>query len=302
MHLILGSPTDPFCLELLQALAVEGHSAQVVSKLFEGPSIARWRFDSDSSSSAVVLPDARELSGAEIESVFIAHNSGLDVSNWNEQDGPYAYHEAQAALLGWLWSLPCPVVNRLPAQWWYYNSMPLAAWQPLLGRAGFTAGSLAISNVASALRRFAGPTGAAVYSPLASSQCYMVASESEWQGIEQLTTLAPVCLSRPHRQPVHVCAVGSQLFWNMAPPAEACALECSVARLRDLLKLDWLSVALARFGYTWHVVGVETLPQLCAFDAAARAEIIHALVRRLTSQQTTGCSRRLGDSSMRRNS
>jgi hypothetical protein len=286
MHLILGSPTDSLCSELLRALAAEGHYAQIISKLFEVPSVAQWRFDSDSSSSALVLPDARELSGAQIESVFFAHYSGLDASDWNEQDWPYAYGEAQAALLGWLWSLPCPVVNRLTAQLWYCNPMPLAAWQPLLGRAGFAAGSLAISNVASALRRFAEPTGAAVYSPLASSQCYMVASESEWQGIEQLTALAPVCLSRPHRQPVHVCAVGSQFFWNMAPPVEACALECSVARLRDLLKLDWLSLALARFGDTWHVVGVETQPQLCAFDAAARAEIIHALVCRLTSQVT----------------
>ena len=239
-----------------------------------------------------MLPDGRALPGAHIESVFFAHCRGFDVADWNEQDLPYAYAEAQAALLGWLWSLRCPVINRLPARLWYGNPMPLAAWQPLLRQAGFTAGPMTISNVAPALRRFADPGSGAVYTPLASSQCYLVASDSEcylvasdseWQGIEKLTTLVPVCLSKPHPQPVHVCAVGSRSFWNTVPPADAGALERSVARLRNLLKLDWLSVALARFDDSWHVAGVEVLPQLCAFDATMRAEIVGVLVDRLTS-------------------
>ena len=37
------------------------------------------------------------------------------LDEWSPKDAQYMVAEMQATLLGWLWNLPCMVINRLPA-------------------------------------------------------------------------------------------------------------------------------------------------------------------------------------------
>jgi hypothetical protein len=50
-------------------------------------------------------------------------------------DAKYLYAEKEAALLGWIWSLRCPVVNRYTPELWFGPGDSLAYWCGRLERA-----------------------------------------------------------------------------------------------------------------------------------------------------------------------
>ena len=76
-------------------------------------------------------------------------------------------------MLGWLWSLPCIVVNRYRASLWYRPHCSVHAWRPVLRRVGLLPPSLVISSVEAGTQAFATELSAAgvpgaVYTPLTS--------------------------------------------------------------------------------------------------------------------------------------
>jgi len=87
-----------------------------------------------------------------------------------------------AALLAWLWSLPCPVINRYPSALWYRPQMPLLAWQRLLRSCGIPTMETLVTNVESEARDFRrhlarnGVAGA-VYGPLTSNARYLLGGD-----------------------------------------------------------------------------------------------------------------------------
>ncbi len=41
----------------------------------------------------------------------------------------YVYAEKEAALLGWVWGLSCPVINRYPPELWFEPIESLEFWR-----------------------------------------------------------------------------------------------------------------------------------------------------------------------------
>ena len=48
----------------------------------------------------------------------------------------YVYAEKEAALLGWVWGLSCPVINRYPPELWFERIESLEFWRGRLERFG----------------------------------------------------------------------------------------------------------------------------------------------------------------------
>lgn len=288
MYLLLGSPHDPCCAGVHAALAARGLPARLVENPLSHPARWSWWLDSERSSSRIAWDDESPLTDQEIEGVLVRDTGWIDAAGWQPDDLLYMQAEAQAALLGWLWSLPCPVLNRYPPATWYRPQLPLLSWWPLLWRSGLPALGALVSNVADETRAFGerlaeeGVPGA-VYRPLTSDAHYLVANDADWAGLTALQSRAPVCLTRPHAEPHSACVVGERVVWDGDPPAEAGSLEPAIRRLAVLAQLAFLEVRLAEADGGLRAVAVESRPRLEGFGAAARDAIVAGLVEMLVA-------------------
>src|SRR5262245_49331538 len=134
MYLLIGSELDPCCQMVGAALVERGCQYQTINSPFTGSISLGWDFDNDRSISHLTLNDGSLITDAEIDGVLVRHTVWMDPAGWQSDDLTYMYTETQAAVLGWLWSLTCPVVGRLESSVWYRPQAPLASWQPLLNK------------------------------------------------------------------------------------------------------------------------------------------------------------------------
>ena len=134
MYLLLGSQHDPCCAQVYAALQSRGYRARIVENLLAQPTRLSWRLDSDQSASALCCDDGEPLLDDEINGVLVRDVGWVHPQGWQSNDLAYVQAEVQAALLGWLWSLRCPVVNRYQAFLWYRPQMSLLSWRRLLWR------------------------------------------------------------------------------------------------------------------------------------------------------------------------
>jgi hypothetical protein len=114
----------------------------------------------------------------QIAGVFVRNSACIDPDDWEPADLAYMQAETQAALLGWLWSLPCPVVNRYPSAIWYRPRAPLLSWFPLFHRCGLAITETLVTNVEQEARAFgrrlvAEEMGGAIYGPLTGEAQYV---------------------------------------------------------------------------------------------------------------------------------
>jgi len=287
MHLLLGSAGDPFCSSVFAALNAGGWPARIVANPSTDRARFSWRLDTDRSVSELAWDGEEAIGADEIRGVLVCGAGWMDPAGWEPSDLAYIEAETQAAIVAWLWSLNCPVVNRYPAQLWYRLQFPLLWWRPLLLRCGLSTPEALVSNVEDEVRAFgerlvdAGAPGA-VYRTLSTGAQYLVSNDRDWSGLAAMQLRAPVCLTYPHGQPKSACIVGGTVLWDGEPPAEAASLEPALRRFAEASGLTCIEIVMADVAGRLCVVAVEHHPHFEHFDAAAQQAIVANIVGSLT--------------------
>ena len=288
MYLLLGDLGDPWCLRVRDALEARGCPTRVVRSPLEEPWRFQWRLNNEESASWLSLDDEPALSNDSIHGVLVRTAGWIDPTAWEPEDLSYMQAEVQAAFLAWLWSLDCPVVNRVPSAIWYRPQVPLLAWQRLFRHSGLPMVETLVTNVESealGFRKQLADEGlpGAVFGPLSGQARYLVTREEEWGGLASLQRVTPVCLAVPHGEPQLVCVVGDQVVWEGEPPLEAVLLEPALRRFADAAGLSVVELALAPTATGMCVVAVETSPRFEHFGDTAREQIVEEIVCLLTA-------------------
>ena len=291
MYLLIGSPDDPCCASVHAALAARGCRVRTLDSPSRHPARWSWRLDGGGSTSELFGAGEDATPDGAVQGVLVRGAAWFDPDGWQPADLAYMQAEAHASLLGWLWSLHCPVVNRYPADLWYRPQVPLLSWRSRLDSCGLPALAALVSNVEEEARRFGrrvASCGGAVYRPLTSDARYLIATEADWGGLAAMQRRAPICLTPAHARPRSACVVGGQVVWDDAAPHDAGALEPALCRFAAAAGLTFVEVAVAESGGCDRVVAVEHHPRFDRFGNAAQQAIVAALVDLLTAQADAG--------------
>jgi hypothetical protein len=279
VHLIFGQPDDSCCAGVLAKLLERGILGRLTSNPLAPPARLVWRLDDADLESRLALDGpSRETTS----SVLVRDVGWLDPAGWDPADHAYMQAETLAALLAWLASVPCPVINRPSAALWYRPRMPLLAWRPLLRRAGLPTPETLVTNDSTDalhfLRRLeADGAGGAVCTSLTGDAAWLVTG-SDTSGVAALQELTPVCLTEPHGPVQSACVVGDRIIWDGPAPPEAAALAGNFLRFAETAGLAFVEVAVAPVRRGPAVVSVDPLVRLDHFRAPTRERILDLLV------------------------
>jgi hypothetical protein len=175
------------------------------------------------------------------------HGGPVDATGWDPRDLEYARTETQAALIAWLWSLSCPVVNRPSADLWFRPNLSYAEWHAAFQRCGLPVSPLCYTNRIDAAREFAQRWhGRAIYLPFTSPSRYPISSARDWDELARLAARFPVCVTAPAERSVHATVVGESVVWGGCDGAlDVGVLEPGLLRLADSLDLDFVQIEIA---------------------------------------------------------
>lgn len=122
------------CVDLLKGLTEAGHPARAIQDLYRNPARISWRLDTARSSTNCRLETAPANSDVEISAVFVRKSPFVQKEGWALDEATYVHAEKEAALLGWIWGLPCPVINRYPSELWFEPVESLEFWRGRIER------------------------------------------------------------------------------------------------------------------------------------------------------------------------
>jgi hypothetical protein len=283
VYLLIANSFDSFCESVSGALQARGMAVRVLANPFAAPPHFSWRLNDKENISRLRWNGEEPLDDADIDGVLVRNGVFIDHEGWQPDDLAYMQSETQAAMLGWLWSLPCPVINRYPASVWYRPVTPLLSWHSLLSRCGLKTPETVVSNVPSEARLFGSRLkDKLVYAPLTNSARYLIGAEEDWKGLEAMQSCAPVCLAQPHGAAQLVCIVGDRVIWDGAAPSNARAFEPALRRFAEEAGLSFLQLAMAETADDdLRVVQVEPYPRIEQFGEAARRKIVSDLTQLL---------------------
>ena len=131
MVLLINYTADPLCVDLFKGLTERGHPARAIPNPYRNPARISWRLDTDRSSTSCRLGVGAANSDLEISAVFVRKSPFVQREGWELDDAIYVHAEKEAALLAWIWGLPCPVINRYPPEVWFE---PVESLEFLRGR------------------------------------------------------------------------------------------------------------------------------------------------------------------------
>jgi hypothetical protein len=289
VYLLIANNFDSVCESVSAALQGRGLQTRIVANPFAAPPHFTWRLNDNENTSRLRWNDEPPLEDDEIEGVLVRGGIGVETEGWQPDDLAYMQAETQAAMLGWLWSLRCPVINRYPASVWYRPVTPLLTWQSLLWRCGLKTPEMLVSNVPGEARAFGTQLqDEVVYAPLTSNARYLISTDEDWRGLEAMQSCAPVCVAQPHGATYLVCVVGERVIWNGAAPKNAMAFEPGLRRFAAEAGLSFLQLAMAGTPDDLRVVQVEPFPRVEQFSEAARQEIVSNLTHLLIAGGATG--------------
>ena len=276
-------------MSIRTALEVRNYPTRLIANPLEQPSRLAWLLDNEQSTSQLILDEQPPLLSDDITGVFVRSAAWIDPTGWQPDDLAYMQAETQAALLAWLWSLACPVVNRYPSAIWYRPKTPLLSWQRLLRRCGLPTLETLVTNVedeAAAFRKRLALEGipGAVYGPLNNDLRYLVTNDDEWNGLAAMQQHTPVCLTYPHGAAQFVCIAGEQTVWEGEPQPELTELEPALQCFASAAGLNFVEFALAPTSQGASVIAVEPFPYFEHFGEAARQKIVEGIVQFLTTQ------------------
>lgn len=278
MHLILGAPDDPCCTGVLARLRERGLDAHLLFQPLAAVGRFSWCLDDTGADSRLAID---RLATEMISSVFVRDVGVLSPVGWKPPDHAYMQAEIRAALLAWLESLPCPVINRMPAAVWYRQLIPLVEWLPLLRRAGLPVPEILLTSDPTEARNFSRRLNGALCTPLTSDASWII-TERDWPGLARLQEFAPICLTEAHGATWPACVIGDQVIWDGDPPAAVVALAPQLLRFADLCRLSWFEAVIASVRRGLGVTMIATFVQFDHFQDAARERILDALANILT--------------------
>ena len=289
MYLLLGDLQDSCCLRVRNELEARNCPALIVSNPLVHPWRFAWRLNNEESDSQLGWGEEPPVSNDQIAGVLVRSSGWIDPLDWEPADLAYMQAETLAALLAWLWSLPCPVVNRYPSVVWYRPQCPLLSWQPLLQRCGLLIPETVVTNVEHEARAFGrtgaeGGIGGTVYGPISGAVRYLISSEEEWTGLASLQQVSPVCLAVPHGKTQLVCVVGERVIWDDEPSPDALLLAPALRRFAAAAGLAFVELALAPTDGGMCVVIVEPHPRMEHFSPASQQEMVEEIVGLLTTE------------------
>jgi hypothetical protein len=289
VYLLLGDLQDSCCLRVRNELEARDCTVRIVSHPLVHPWRFAWRLNNKESVSQLSWGEEPPVSNDQIAGVLVRTSGGIDPPDWEPEDLAYMQAETLAALLAWLWSLSCPVVNRYPSAVWYRPQCPLLCWQPLLKRCGLPIPETMVTNIEHEARTFgrmaaADGMGGVVYGPISSAVRYLISTDEEWTGLAALQRVSPVCLAVPHGKTQLVCVVGERVIWDDEPSPDTLLLAPSLRRFAAAAGLAFVELALAPTDEGMCVVIVEPHPRLEHFSPACQQEIVDEIVRLLTSE------------------
>lgn len=289
VHLLLGHPQDPCCRGVLDLLEARNHPARLITNPMVYPSRFAWRLDNAESSSQFAWDDEQPIEDDDLDGVLVRSTGWLEPAGWEPADLAYMQAETQAALLGWLWSLACPVVNRFPSALWYRPRVPPLSWQGAMRRCGLPTPEILVTNMDEEARAFGrrldreGVDGA-VYGPLTSDARYLISGDADWNGLAALQQSAPISLTYPHGEARLACVVGEQVVWEGEPASEMAALEPALLRFAAAAGLTFVQLALAPTAQGVCIIQVDPHANFEHFGEAARQRIVEGIVHLLTAE------------------
>lgn len=295
MHLLLGDQQDPCCLAVRTRLEAANYPTRIIANPLAHPWRLAWLLNNEQSVSQLVQDEEAPVLDDHIAGVLVRSTGWIDPVGWQPDDLAYMQTETRAALLAWLWSLTCPVVNRYSPAIWYQPQLPLLIWQRLLRRSGLPTLGVLVTNVEQEARAFGqrlalkGVAGA-VYGPLTSDVRYLVTGDEDWSGLAAMQRYAPVCLASPYGAAQLVCVVGEQVVWEGEPSPEAILLEPALRRFAAAAGLAFVELALASSSEGICVTNVEPRPHFERFGDAAQQQIVEGIAHLLTAK--VGCDRK----------
>jgi hypothetical protein len=274
-----------------ELLTTQDQSVLIISNPLLDPCSFDWRLTNGESKSRL-LWNGITVFDHEIESVFVRTFGWIDPTGWQKDDLAYMQSETHAALLAWLSSLSCPVVNRYSPDIWYRPKPPLLFWQPLLRRSGLRIIETLITNEPEEANNFrqqlnsSGIAGA-VYNSLTNELSYLVTEEEEWNGIKRMQERSPVCITHPHGEPVFVCVVGDEMIWNDGSPTNMRSVGPFLAAFAKNAGLTFVELALTTDGNDLNVIAVDPYPKWDHFGSGARQQIVKRIITLLTAKDQT---------------
>lgn len=134
MVLLVNYTGDPLCVDLLKALTERGHPARAIQDLYQSPGRISSRLGAERSSTSFRLETGGTSVEAEISGVFVRKSPFARKEGWALDEATYVHAEKEAALLGWIWGLPCPVINRYPPELWFEPVESLEFWRGRIDR------------------------------------------------------------------------------------------------------------------------------------------------------------------------
>lgn len=288
MYLIFGVLHDSCSVRVHDMLVERDCLVRVVTSPFEDSEFS-WRLDTTNSSSRIRWADGSSLCEQDIDGILLRAPGWIDPTGWQNEDFSYAQTESQSALLAWLWSLDCQVINRLQPAYFYSPRTSPLFWQRLLQRSGLPTPEAMITNVHNSTQHFRdsfsniGIAGV-VYETMIRSSQYLVGTEREWIGLSSLQRVAPVCLIAPHASTKSVCVVGNRLLWSADPTPEEVNLESCFRQCAREAGLAFVEFILGPAPNSTCVVAVEVYPRLEHFSEHTQEAIIVELTNLLTAK------------------
>jgi hypothetical protein len=247
MYLFLGEADDALGRDVRQTLEERGAQVRVLPDPFSQR--FSWRLDSIQTSSVVTFEDGTDLVDSDISGLLLRRSKTPQTNRVSADDDSYIETEIEAAILGWIWSLPCPVINRLPAWLWYCPNLPLQFWGPLLQANGLQGIDLG------KLERNTGATNT---------------KESEAFGIGDLSIAYG-----------WACVVGHKVIWDRARPNfDRC--ETALIELTRCAGLSFLEIAVAKTSDGFGVNEVNPFPDLTRFCPSSRCAVTETLATLFT--------------------
>jgi hypothetical protein len=249
MYLFLGETDDALGRNVRQALEKRGAEVRFLSDPFSESTRFSWRLDSTHTSSVVVFEDGTCLADSDISGVLLRRRKAPEIGNTSSDDYNYIQAEIQAATLGWIWTLPCPVINRLPAWLWYNPAPSLKFWNRLL--------------------RANGLPGADCCGPESEAG----GTNRDGGGSLGTEDLSMVC--------DRGCVAGQVVVWNHVQPAKLGRYENALIDFTRCVGLSFIEFAIVKAS-DGIVKEVNPFPDLSRFCASSRSTITEALAKLFT--------------------
>ena len=289
MYLLLGDPQDLCCQGVRFLLERGGYRVQLSANPLAAPWRFSWRLDNEGSISQLALQGEPAEAGSAIDGVLVRNAGWIDPAGWQPDDLAYMQMESRAALLAWLWSLPCPVINRYPPEIWYQPQRPVLAWQSLLDRCGLPTAECVLTNDEQEARLFGQRLArrmapGAVYGALTSQRRYLLSGEEDWAGLLAMQRYAPVYLSDPHGAVRAACVVEENVVWKGQPSPELSRLEGAMVSLAAAAGLAFVELSFATTSTGLCVVDVQPTPLLENYAPSERQKIVELLANLLTAK------------------